>query len=82
MIYSELYFKQKTKIPTVIGFLLTVFVAVFFSKYFLGLTGTSKASLRVAKRVEVVNLSPGQISIFWQTDQNETGKRKINIKRI
>jgi len=73
MIYSELYFKQKTKLPTIIGLLLTVFVTIAFSRYFLGLTSFTKASLKVAKRVEVVNLSPGQASIFWQTDENESG---------
>jgi hypothetical protein len=46
---------------------------VFFSKLFLGLAEPSKASLKVAKRVEMVNLSPTQVSIFWQTDQKETG---------
>ena len=73
MIYSELYLKQKIKLPTVIGFLLLIFVTVVFSRFFLGLAGSSKASLKVAKRVEIVNLSSGQASIFWQTDQKESG---------
>lgn len=73
MIYSELYLKQKIKLPTVIGFLLVIFITVVFSRFFLGLAGSSKASLKVAKRVEIVNLSPGQASIFWQTDQAESG---------
>jgi hypothetical protein len=73
MIYSELYLKQKIKLPTVIGVLLVIFIMVVFSRFFLGLAGSSKASLKVAKRVEIVNLSPGQVSIFWQTDQEESG---------
>ena len=73
MIYSELYLKQKTKLPIIIVFLLVVFIAVVFSRFFLELAGSSKASLKVAKRVEIVNLSPGQASIFWQTDKAETG---------
>lgn len=73
MIYSELYFKQKTKLPTMIGFLLVIFITVVFSRFFLGLAGSSKASLKVAKRVEIVNLSPGQASIFWQTNKAESG---------
>lgn len=73
MIYSELYLKQKIKLPTVIGFLLVIFITVVFSRFFLGSAGSSKASLKVAKRVEIVNLSPGQVSIFWQTDKTESG---------
>lgn len=73
MIYSELYLKKKIKLPTVIGFLLVIFIAVIFSRFFLGLAGTSKASLKVAKRVEIVNISPGQASVFWQTDIVESG---------
>jgi hypothetical protein len=37
------------------------------------MAGSSKASLKVAKRVEIVNLSPTQASIFWQTDKQESG---------
>lgn len=73
MIYSELYLKEKIKLPTVIGFLLITFITVVFSRFFLGLAGSSKALLKVAKRVEIVNLSPGQASIFWQTDKAESG---------
>lgn len=73
MIYSELYLKQKIKLPTAIGFLLAIFVTLVFSRFFLGLAGSSKASLKTAKRVDIVNLSPGQASIFWQTDQAESG---------
>ena len=56
-----------------IGFLLVIFITVVFLRFFLGSAGSSKASLKVAKRVEVVNLSPGQVSIFWQTDKAESG---------
>ena len=73
MIYSELYLKQKIKLPTIIGFLLVIFITVIFLRFFLGLASSSKASLKVAKRVEIVNLSPRQASIFWQTDKAESG---------
>ncbi len=73
MIYSKLYLKEKIKLPTVIGFLLVIFITVVFSRFFLGLAGSSKALLKVAKRVEITNLSPGQASIFWQTDKTESG---------
>ena len=73
MIYSDLYLNKGNKLPTMIGFLFVILIAVFFSKLFFGLTGPSKASLIVAKRVEIVNLSPTQASIFWQTDKQESG---------
>ncbi len=72
MIYSEFYLKEKTKLPTVIGVLLVFFITIVFSRLFLGLTGPSKASLKVAKRVEIVNLSSRQASIFWQTNKAES----------
>ena len=64
--------KEKTKLPTVIGVLLVFFITIVFSRLFLGLTGPSKASLKVAKRVEIVNLSSRQASIFWQTNKAES----------
>ncbi len=73
MIYSDLYLKQNSKLPAAIGIIMVLFIGVFFSKLFLGLTGQSKASLKVAKRVEIVNLSPLEAGIFWQTDTAETG---------
>ncbi|MFA6391091.1 MAG: fibronectin type III domain-containing protein, partial [Patescibacteria group bacterium] len=73
MIYSDIYLHKENRLPTVVGVLFVLLIAVFFSKLFLGLAGPSKASLKVAKRVEIVNLSPTQVSIFWQTDKKESG---------
>lgn len=73
MIYSDFYVQKENKLPTVIGFLFVLLITVIFSKFFLGMAGPSKASLKVAKRVEMVNLSPTQVSIFWQTDKKESG---------
>lgn len=73
MIYSDLYLNKDSKLPTMIGFLFVLFITVIFSKFFFGLNRPSKASLKVAKRVEIVNLSPTQASIFWQTDKQESG---------
>ena len=87
MIYSDLYLKQNSKLPMVIGIVLTLFIGVFFTKLFLGSAGWSKASLKSARRVEIVNLSPSEASIFWQTDQTEIGwvaygEREINENKI
>src|SRR3989304_2542886 len=73
MIYSDFYVPKENKLPTVIGFLLVLLIAVFFARSFLGMAGSSKASLKIAKRVEIVNVSPTQTSIFWQTDKQESG---------
>ncbi len=73
MIYSDLYVHKENKLPATIGFLLVIFITFIFLRFYLGLAGSSKASLKVAKRVEIVNLSPTQASIFWQTDQKESG---------
>lgn len=73
MMYSDLYLPKENKLPTAVGFLFILFITIVFSRFFLGLANSSKASLRVAKRVEVVNLSPTQASIFWQTDKRESG---------
>jgi len=73
MIYSDFYVHKENKLPTVIGFLFVLLITAFFARYFLGIAGPSKASLKVAKRVEIVNLSPSQASIFWQTDKKESG---------
>ena len=73
MIYSDIYVRKENKLPTVIGFLFVLLIGIFFSRLFLGNANLSKASLKVAKRVETVNLSPSQASIFWQTDKKESG---------
>ena len=72
MIYSDLYLHKENKLPTVIAVLFVFLITIFFSRFFLGMAGSSKASLKVAKRVEIVNLSPTQASIFWQTDKQES----------
>lgn len=73
MTYSDLYLHKESKLPTVIGFLFVFLIAVMFSRLFLGTATTSKATKKIAKRVEIVNVSPTQASIFWQTDNEETG---------
>jgi hypothetical protein len=73
MIYSDLYIHKKNSLPTILGFVFVFLTAVFMSKIFLVSTDYSKASTKTAKRVEIVNVSPTQISILWQTDQKEAG---------
>lgn len=73
MIYSDFYVPKVNKLPTVIGFLFVFFFTFVFARFFLSTPGSSKATFKVAKRVEIVNLSPTQVSIFWQTENKESG---------
>ena len=73
MIYSDLYLPKEKKLPTAIGFIFIFIIAVFFSRLVFNSAQPTVASLKVAKRVEVVNMSPTQVSIFWQTDRKESG---------
>ncbi len=73
MIYSDLYIGQKRKIPTLIGVLLIVFVVGFFLTLTNKSALPSRASKSNLKRIEVTNLNPIQISIYWQSQEKETG---------
>lgn len=69
MIYSQLYFKEKNKISTLVGILLVLLVGIFFTGL---LTKTvtprySRASQNAMTRLEVVNLTSTQATIYWQT---------------
>lgn len=71
MIYSDLYTGQKQKIPTILGLLIVIFVVVFFISLTKKTAIPSKASQTEIKRTEVVNLSPIQANIYWQTQEKE-----------
>lgn len=73
MIYSDLYTGQKQKIPTILGVLIVVFIAVFFFSLMNRTAAPSRASQTGVKRTEVANLSPIQVSVYWQTEEKETG---------
>lgn len=71
MIYSDLYTGQKQKIPTILGVLITIFIVVFFISLTNKTAIPSKANQTKIKRTEVVNLSPIQANIYWQTQEKE-----------
>lgn len=73
MIYSDLYTGRKQKIPTILGLFFILFIIIFFFAIINGSAVPSKADLAGLKRTEVTNLSPIQISIYWQTQNKETG---------
>lgn len=73
MIYSDLYTGQKQKIPTILGVLIIIFIIVFFINLTNKTAIPSKANQTKIKRTEVVNLSPIQANIYWQTQEKEVG---------
>lgn len=73
MIYSQIYLKNKVKIPSIIVLLLILIIIFVFISIFTKSTVTSKASITVVKRVNETNLLPNQVTIFWQTARKESG---------
>jgi hypothetical protein len=73
VIYSELYFKNRIKIPTIIGFLSILFVVFIFARFFANTATLSQASKKTLKRIEIGNLLHNQATIFWQTEDKEAG---------
>lgn len=71
--YSDIYVKQKSKFSSVLAVLAGVSI-LGFSLFFFGFNSVStRASKKVIKRHEVVNLSTNQAGIFWQTEKKEIG---------
>lgn len=73
MAYSQMYLKNQTKIPTVVAVLIACFVGLLFLRLFSQTPPASKAEKKVLKRVEITNLSPNQVAVYWQTDKKSTG---------
>ncbi len=74
MIYSNLYTREK-KIPTILALIIFVFVFGVFYKLtsFKNSSSPVRASLNSIKRIEIANITPIQVVIFWQTGNKETG---------
>ena len=73
MIYSQIYLKNQTKVPTIVAVLIACFVGLLFLRLFSQTPPASKAEKKALKLVEVTNLSPNQVAVYWQTDQKSTG---------
>lgn len=88
MIYSELYFKQRQKVSIYLIALTLIFSFFIFTSIFSKLNlKQSRASKANLKRIEITNLNPIQATIFWQTDEKQTGwimygEDKNNINKI
>ncbi len=74
MIYSDLFLKKNNvQIPTVAFLVAIVLVGVFMTSMFVSKPTSSRASKKTLRRIDVVNLSYNQATIYWQTDKKEMG---------
>ncbi|MBI3366042.1 fibronectin type III domain-containing protein [Candidatus Roizmanbacteria bacterium] len=73
MIYSQMYLKHQGKVPTIVGVLIACFVGLLMIRFFSQTPLPSKAEKKILKRVEVTNLSPNQVVLYWQTNEKVPG---------
>lgn len=73
MSYLDVFQKQQAKVPTVLTLVIIMAVILFLTRLFSVPSIPSRASKIGAVQVKVVNLSPTQAAIFWQTEKKEVG---------
>lgn len=87
MIYSKLYFQQKTKTPFIIaGFSLFLITGLIFLSNFLNKSALpSRASNPRLTKLIIGNITSNSAKIFWRTEEKQTGwviygteKNKLN----
>ncbi len=71
MVYSKLYLENKIKIPTMVGFLFIIFITLIFLGISSRLSKSSSAIKTNIRRLEITNISPSSVTIFWQSDKKE-----------
>lgn len=69
--YSELYLKNNFKIPTIVATFLIFFLSVAFGRFFMDSPKYSRAAKKTISRLEIVNISPIEASVFWQTEKKD-----------
>jgi hypothetical protein len=73
MSYSDLYFRQKSR-PSIIMIVIALVSILSFLTLFLANSHLpSRATKAALLRNQITNLAPNQVTLFWQTDQKETG---------
>lgn len=87
MIYSNIYLKNKFQVPSIIVLLVIFFIIIFLNLFFSKSLIPARATNDTIKRVEIVNLSPTQAGVYWQTDKKVTswiifGEKESNLKTI
>lgn len=73
MIYSKFYLQNKTKIPTLVGFLSITFITLLLLRFFSVRPKPSSALKKSITRLEITNISASSATIFWQSEEKETG---------
>ena len=73
MIYSQIYLKNKTKIPSLLVFVVILALVLALIKILTKTTIPYRASSSSVKRVQESNLLPTQVTVFWQTTTKESG---------
>ncbi len=73
MTYSDLFVKKKFQIPTLVSVVIVLLIILVLSKLFITTSIPSKASKQNIKRLEISNIFWNQATIFWQSNQKETG---------
>ncbi len=87
MVYSQLFIKKNLKIPTALSILVVLVFIYFIGRYFLKTTVSTRAVKKNIKRMEITNIYPNQVTVFWQTDQPEInwlgyGKTENQLNQI
>lgn len=73
MNYTDFYTKRsEIKIPTLFSLFFIGLTVFFITQFFFNTANFSKASKKEVSRVEVTNIFPNQVTIFWQTDEKKT----------
>lgn len=74
MTYSKYFLPQDQKIPTPITIGVVLLIIFFLARLFGGLSPLpSEGSKKIVKQLQLANLSHNQVSVFWQSDEKETG---------
>jgi len=71
--YTNLYLKNKPKIPFPLAILIVFIITLFFFNLFHKESSPSKATKKLLRRLEITNLTPNQATIVWETEEKTTG---------
>ncbi|MBI3620020.1 hypothetical protein HY214_02650 [Candidatus Roizmanbacteria bacterium] len=74
MVYSQYFTREKEpKVPAVLLLGVLLAIIVFLTKIFGNSALPSKAAKNTVRRIEIANIAPNQVTIFWQTLSKERG---------
>lgn len=74
MIYSNLFIKKPRQIPTFLAIAVLAFSLYLIGRFFLTSSLIpSRATKKLLLRLEISNILPNQVTLFWQTQDKENG---------